>query len=145
MTLTVVINTKYMFLTKSFTLHFWINTWFRITEMKGGKCRGLELDIWVLVLHPSDPFRTWESYFHLFWSGNNVNLSPWVLWSLNEIKFMKEIYDRHQTYDHQREILFIMSEFFLSCRSLYRVEIDTNNIPFQETFNTFLRRLFLSV
>ena len=35
---------QYMFLTKSFTLHCWINTWFRITEMKGGMCRGLELE-----------------------------------------------------------------------------------------------------
>ena len=39
------------------------------------------------------------------------------------------------------KFLFIMSEFFYPA-DLYRVEIDTNNIPFQETFNTFLRRLF---
>ena len=42
------------------------------------------------------------------------------------------------------KLFFIMSEFFYPA-DLYRVEIDTNNIPFQETFNTFLRRLFKCV
>ena len=37
-----------------------------------------------------------------------------------------------------------MSEFFYP-EDLYKMEIDTNNIPFQETFNTFLRRLFKCV
>ena len=86
---------QYMFSTKSFTLHCWINTWFRITEMKGGKCRGLELgylsssptSIWSLQylgVSLSSSVLKWEQYYH----------SPWVLWGLNEIKFMKEIYDK---------------------------------------------------
>ena len=37
-----------------------------------------------------------------------------------------------------------MSEFFYP-KDLYKMEIDTNNIPFQEIFNTFLRRLFKCV
>ena len=42
------------------------------------------------------------------------------------------------------KFLFIMSEFFYP-KDLYKMEIDTNNIPFQEIFNTFLRRLFKCV
>lgn len=42
------------------------------------------------------------------------------------------------------KFLFIMPEFFYPA-DLYKMEIDTNNISFQETFNTFLRRLFKCV